>query len=282
MRWYADNSELYSTWDTELPDVLLFGGIAVPWHQESTLSDGFVAIKTQYSKDVSFPLKWNFKDLRKWFEDKDELDLFNQLLKDSKKWRKRAFHLLAGTDVKLILACLVSYGKKRGTIKKTKQKCTGYVFSDGLMRLGMLAKETDDERWEVVLDWPDKADRRPFDDEYETAYWSGTNADQHVTYICGPLKNHAFLDAPFYASMNNCALLQLSDLVVGASKDFLEVAIGKRDDAFGVDMLRIVVHKFRGFPDRILSYGLSVAPASDTEFCDKIKKAIADMLLKDT
>jgi len=29
MRWYGDNSELNGIWKAEIPDVLLFGGIAI-------------------------------------------------------------------------------------------------------------------------------------------------------------------------------------------------------------------------------------------------------------
>lgn len=78
--------------------------------------------------------------------------------------------------------------------------------------------------------------------------------------------------------MNHSTLLQFADLVVGATREFVECALGKKEHGFGVDMLRLVCHCFRGYPDHIVGRGISVASNSPI-FRSDIEKAVRTMLL---
>ena len=125
------------------------------------------------------------------------------------------------------------------------------TFVDGLSRFGMLVKDSQHARAEVILDWPDGGDPRPYSDTYSAALWR----DQG--FYCGLLKNVGFSDNLNFTRMESSNLLQFSDLIVGASREFVEYGLGKRErQPFGLDALRLVAHKIRGWPDQILARGL--------------------------
>ncbi len=64
MRWVADNSETYSLWKTEVPDILLLGGLIGDEQTLLALQENLIGIKRGLSMDGTHPLKWNFKDLK--------------------------------------------------------------------------------------------------------------------------------------------------------------------------------------------------------------------------
>ena len=50
MQWYGDNSELNGIWDAELPDILIFGGIAVRKPAIPELKRTISTVKKKYSE----------------------------------------------------------------------------------------------------------------------------------------------------------------------------------------------------------------------------------------
>lgn len=84
MRWYGDNSELNGIWESAIPDILMLGGIAVDAPAERTIRQQVREVKAQYDEKADFPIKWNFRDLKKWYERANRMPLYEKLLADSK------------------------------------------------------------------------------------------------------------------------------------------------------------------------------------------------------
>jgi len=146
------------------------------------------------------------------------------------------------------------------------------------MRYALHVKESNPDRAEVILDWPDKGDSSPFDKEYASAFNHGKSPDG-VVYSSGALKDLNFLDSAVYTNMNHSTILQFADLLVGATREFVECALGKKCYGFGIDMLKLVFHKFRGTPCDVIGRGLSIA-SKNPQFRSSIDNAIKKYFLE--
>lgn len=272
MRWYVDNSELNGMKEAEIPDILMFGGIVVGTECERDLRTAVESVKARYASSRA-PVKWNFKDLKPMYQRQGKEDMYQELLMISKNWRQEIFESIKKIDFTIIVACVESNSAKKEVIKNIKTDLTQYAFSNGLMRYALHVAEKKPQRAEVVLDWPDRGDPKPFDVEYASAYKTGKTADASVNYHSGSLEKLAFSDHVVYANMKHSTLLQLADLVVGATRELIECSVGKAGPGMGIDVLKLVVNRFRGFPDKIMGYGISVA-SNSSEFKDIIREGI--------
>jgi len=272
MRWFADNSELIGARGTEIPDMLFFGGIIVSPDMETELNKRIKAIKSKYGP-IRAPIKWNFKDLKLHYEKLDKAELYSKLLASSKEWRTEIFESVKDIEFTIVIAFVQSHSIKTTTIRGVKPDLTRYVFSNGLMRVALHAKETKSDECEIVLDWPDKSDPKPFNEEYESAYNSGCTSEGNVPYHSGPLKLLGFRDSVLFTPMLRCAPLQFADLVLGACREFIECSIGKKETGFGADLTKIIARRYRGYKGNIYGRGISVA-SGDSAFKAKVKTYI--------
>jgi hypothetical protein len=277
MRWFADNSELTGVRGNEIPDMLFFGGISVSSEMEMKLINAIETVKSKYGS-VRTPIKWNFKDLKPYYDKKNEIELFGKLLGSSKEWRAEIFDAVKDIEFTVIIAFVQSHSIKTGTIKGVKPDLTRYVFTDGLMRVALHAKETKSDECEMILDWPDKGDPKPFNEEYESAYTTGYTSEGNVPYLSGPLKPLGFRDSVLYTPMVRCTPLQFADLVLGASREFIECSIGKKETGFGTDLTKIIAKRYRGYKGNIYGRGISVA-SGDLAFKAKIRAYINSELV---
>ena len=277
MRWYADNSELNGIKLAEIPDILIFGGIAVSPEHEMKLRNCIEDQKRKYSH-YRAPIKWNFKDLEKLYKKQNKLNMYNELLPHSKEWRKDIFREANKQEFKIIISVIESASVKRKLLKRFKPTLSRFCFSNGLMRYGLHVQDEKPDRSQVILDWPDGGDSKPFDSEYASAYLFGESRDHGIKYRCGKLCELNFLDSIVYTNMHHSTLLQFSDLIVGATREFVECSLGKKSSGFGVDMLKHVIEHLRGYKNQIYGRGLSVS-SKDRAFHRAIKKGIKDLLI---
>lgn len=276
MKWFADNSELNGIKEAEIPDILMFGGIAVPANIEHDLRSEIEGIKARYAHPRA-PIKWNMRDLRALYESQGQVEMYECLQKSSREWRREIFTALAGYEITLIVACIEAYSADRKTIKGTKEQLTGHSFSNGLMRFGLHVQERHPDHAQVVLDWPDRGERKPFDEEYRSAFTQGVTVAGNVQYRCGALSSLRFLDSATYAGMCHSTLLQAADLVVGATREVIECCLGKKQSGQGVDCTRIVRDRFRGAPHRIFGYGISVS-SGNKKFSSAVNEGLNPLL----
>ena len=273
--WYADNSELNGIKGAEIPDILLFGGIVVYHSAESSLRIEIEDIKEKYSGHRRAPIKWNFKDLKRFYEENQLEGVYQVLLDSSREWRLEIFESLSKFDIKLIIACIEGYSVKRDTLKAIKDNLTQYIFSNALMRLGIYVRETRPDNTLVVLDWPDKGNTKPFDIEYEHAFIHGKTLDG-ITYQCGSLQDLGFADSVAFANARHTTMLQIADMIVGASREFIQYCLEKKGIGQGVECLRKVWSKFRGSPNNIVGRGL-VIPSGNRDLMDRMKNCIESL-----
>ena len=278
IRWYADNSDLRGIWDAAIPDILFFGGIAVDEKNRSDLCSIIQRIKSAYRAEADFPFKWNFRDLENYYQRYGLNELYQTLLAESQNWRAEIFRQIAEIDFTIIISILKCHGKDRGVLLDTHETVSRFVFSNALMRFGLFIKDLSPDRAEIILDWPPEGQRGIFDDEYRSAFQRGTTADDLMGYYCGPLRTRGFADAALYSSTRECPLLQLIDMIVGATREMVEEALGKREGSLGLSLIRIVRDKFRGAPKEIIGRGISLAPTRGA-FYETLKVKIVDLLL---
>lgn len=276
MRWYADNSELNGVKDADIPDILLFGGVILEREAEKQLSAHIDAIKARRGYPRA-PIKWNIKDLKGSYKYFDRMNIHSELLASSREWRREVFEAIAAVDCTILVACIEGYSSKRAILKERKNDLTRYVFSDGLMRYGLHVQHTKPEMAHVVLDWPDKGVSEPFDLEYACAFGQGQTSEGTVTYRCGKLSDLNFADSIMFTNMLHCQMLQVADLVVGATREFIECCMGKKKGGQGLDCLRLVRDKFRGAPGSIVGWGL-IVPTGNQELRNSVSQGIREIL----
>jgi len=278
LRWYADNSELRGIWDAPIPDILIFGGFAIEDSAAAELHAVIQRIKSGYRSEADFPIKWNFRDLNSYFQEHQLSDLFDILLADSLRWRTEIFQLASDVDFKIITSVIKCHSRARGVLLDTREIVTRFAFSNALMRVGLFAKDISPRRVELVLDWPSEGQRNLFNDEYRTAYYEGSTADYPREYFCRALKPLGFADSLLFSCTIESSLLQFSDLIAGAIRELVDVALGKRnDDALGLSLIRLVRDKFRGAPSQIIGRGISIAPTR-SEFYKTVSRGITSLL----
>lgn len=273
IRWYADNSYIHGIWGAEIEDILMFGGIALEQDAEQAISAIMENVKKPYKQEADFPVKWNIKDLKEYYEKKGLAELYQALLAESKEWRSQVFGEAADIEFTIIIALIKAYSQQRETIIETKKRLTRYVFSDALMRVGHHVKEVNASAVELVLDWPEaNQPRHIFDEEYQSALIYGVTCEKQE-YHCGVLKELGFSDSIYFTSMKACSVLQFCDLVVGATREFIDLALEKDKETFGFDLLRGLNMKFRGAPKNVVGRGLSIAPTTG-ELIEKVSEYI--------
>lgn len=276
MLWYADNSELNGVRDTQIPDMLLFGGLAISPESEAKLRDAVEGVKAKYAHP-RVPVKWNFKDLKPSYTSWKGEEMYEKMMAASKEWRREIFQVLAEFDCTVMLSCVQSHSVQTKVIKGLKQDLVRYSFSNGLMRVALHAQATKPSRYQVVLDWPEGGNSSPFDAEYATAFNEGRTSDHAVLYHSGPLRDLLFADSLVYANMRYTTMLQIADLIVGATREFLECAIGKKETGFGLDMCKLLAPRFRGFQEkRIFGRGISVSSGNED-----FRTQIRDFIVKE-
>lgn len=276
VKWYADNSELNGIKGAEIPDILLFGGLIVDHDTEQHIKSEVEEIKKRHAHPRA-PIKWNMKDLRELYKKQDMLPLYEKLMSTSRQWRSEIFEALSSTNCVLLVACIEGYSSKRTVLKERKDELSRYIFTNGLMRFGLHVRDSKPDAAQVVLDWPDKGISQPFDSEYASAYSHGRTTDRHVTYQCGKLNGLHFADSVLFTNMPHNTMLQVADLIVGATREFIECCIGKKPGGQGLDCLKLVRTQIRGAPDNVVGRGL-VVPSGNTQFLGAVRKGVKGLL----
>jgi hypothetical protein len=269
LKWYADNTELST--EKGKPNVLLFGGVVVDSKSEKQIEKLLRDVKDKYTYPT-LPIKWNFKDLKENYIEWNRLEQYETLLKDSYKWRTEIVEKSLRIDYKIILAAIQRYPSDK-PLKIIKEQLTGISFSQVLMRVGLFASNfPSKESFEIILDWPDGSNPKPFNREYFRAYNLGKSSS-NVPYHCGPLSKLGFKDSVYFAKSTHSTVLQFADIVIGAAKDFIIKTTQEIDHSLGYDLTVKLLPKYRGFPDKIIEYGLNFSPRNNKNY-QKLKTEI--------
>ena len=276
MRWYADDSDIKTIKEVKIPNAVLFGGVVVSDENERPLRDAIESAKAKYGSGRA-PIKWNFKDLKRKYEEQGKADLYKALSDNMHYLRRDIFDAVKNIDFKIIISMVVGHSTDKQYLSEIKDDLTRYVFSNGLMRFAHHVKEKRPTRAQVILDWPDGNNSKSFDKEYCSAYNNGVSVDG-IQYYSGALNRLGFLDSALFTRMPHSTLLQFSDILVGTTREFVQNAIEQRDGGHGIKLLETISDKFRGYPN-VVGRGLIVnssAKNTTTQIRDKFRELYID------
>lgn len=252
--FYADDSYLKWNQTNTIEDTLIFGGILISSEEETKIIRNINRIKGLYNTE-GLPLKWNIKDWEKEYKEAGESETFEWLKKESCDWRKQIIQQSLSTQYTIIICGGINHSNDKKRIVDFRPKITRYVFANLLQRLGIEVKQNKCDYVNVNLDWPTGNQHHPFTEEYRHAFNLGFSKDNQK-YYCGRLSSLNFKDTVNFSLCKESAMLQFTDLIVGATKDYIDTVIKGREYSFGYECANLFLHKFRGYPNNILSYGL--------------------------
>lgn len=191
------------------------------------------------------------------------------MLKKSREWRLEIFQLINSIDYKIIVSCIESYSEQTDVANKLKNDLNTYCFENVLMRAGLEAKELSG-KWQCVLDWPPDNDSKPFDRGYYQLFHSGKGPSS-TRATCGPLEPLGFSHSLHFTKANHSPMMQLTDLILGATRDHIECKIQGRESSVGTEAVDIFYNHFRNKDGVVPKYGVVVS-TGNTRLAGQIKE----------
>lgn len=278
---YADDTYGKASKEDPPRRIHLFGGIIVHRDTEVKIIDEIKEVKSKYTHP-NMPIKWNFKDTsikNKYLEFDKEKD-YQKMLKASRDWRFEIFQRINQFDYTIIISCIEAFSNDTKVINQMKNKLNTYCFENILMRAGLDAKEKGGY-WQCVLDWPPDNDTKPFDRGYYQLFHLG-KASSPKPAICGPLLDLGFSHSLHFTRSNHSPMLQLADMVLGATRDHIECMIQGRDTCLGNEIVDLVYDHYRNLNGDIPRYGVVASTGNTTlvKHISKIFKRKANKSLK--
>lgn len=258
---YADDTYAKSSKEDEPRRIHLFGGVIVNRAAEEPIIKELREVKHRYTHP-NMPVKWNFKDtsIKKKYEEFDRKDEYAQMLAASREWRLEMFRRINNLDYKIIMSCIEASSDKTKVTNQVKNELNTYCFENVLMRVGLDAKEIGGN-WQCVLDWPPDNDTKPFDRGYYQLFHFG-KASSPLPAICGPLERRGFSHSLHFTRANHSPLMQLADLVLGATRDHIECRIQGRDSSVGSEAVEIFYDHYRNLNGNVPRYGVIASTSS--------------------
>ena len=80
-----------------------------------------------------------------------------------------------------------------------------------------------------------------------------------------------------FTNLQHSTLLQIADLVVGATREFVDYCIRNKPLGLGVECLKLVRNRFRGAPYSISGRGL-IIPSNNPDLRRQVEKGIEENL----
>lgn len=269
MRWFVDDCEFRGNKGAQIQDIFLIGGVLVNDENEKKIREIFENIKLEKFGKIKIPIKWNLKGLDKSYHE--------ILLPESDILRERLIKETLDCDYKIIISCIEAYSLDRKKIKEFKGNLHQFVFDNALMRYAKHIQECSISNASIILDWPPRNSSSIFDHVYNRAFIEGKSLIGEE-YYSGPLSKLNFDDCLYFTHMINSSLLQLSDLIIGATHEFIECALGikEKEKNFGYKCFDLFKSKFRGYPSNTIGRGLIIS-SGNNELKEAVESAIVDL-----
>lgn len=252
---YADDTYARSSKGEDQNRIHLFGGIVIGRSTEIEMIARIRKIKEQYTH-ANMPIKWNFRDtpIKKKYDEFKRATEYAAMLKASRAWRLDLFRSINDLEYQIVMACIEAFSTDKVSVQKAKNSLNTYCFENVLMRVGIDAKELGGE-WQCVLDWPPDNDSKPFDSAYYQLFHYGKASSPKPAH-CGPLEMLGFSHSLHFARSNHSPLLQLADLVLGATRDHIECQIQGRPSSVGSEAVDIFYNHFRNLKGDVPRFGV--------------------------
>lgn len=280
---YADMSQLPAAEDTHVPNIVVLGGFAVRRSRHDELLEAVRNAKERYTGDRFVPIKWNVRDFRDEIAGRDGDEFYHEVAHASREIRGEMLEALRVADGTCFTSVLRAHSEREEVLRDVSGNLPRWSFVNWLQRLGLFVRYRLDERpdAQLVLDWPPGNERGPWDEEYAAGWARGdssSEAHEHP-YHSGPLRYRGFRPGPLYGNTRLNEGLQVADLVVGATRQFVEFAhLDDRDpDGWGLRQFRALLPHFYDRVDGpIVSRGIVVSPGGD-ELADELRRGIEEL-----
>jgi len=187
---------------------VLNGGIIIDSKYEMEMVNDVENFKLDRCGKKFVPVKYNLKDLRKFYEKYDLSDVYITLLEDYDHFRLGLLDVINKYEYKILVSCMRAFKTNKKFIIKTKDKLRRFSFVMCLMRYALEVECNDIKEGEIVFDFPTGSNPEPLNKEYMCAYRKGKSFDE-VVYKAGPLLNLGFKDSLYFSSTYSSALLQV-------------------------------------------------------------------------
>ncbi len=278
-KWYLDDTEIQRGKLHSTPEIYLLGGVITTIEDEAKICREMEKIKEKNRVSHDCPLKYNFKSLKTtYLESHNERD-YDILLKSSKIWRQEIIETTMKFDYRIIISVAESFSHEKKKIVEKKPDMTRIIFANGLMRFGLMVKEDSSKKYkfpQVVSDWPSKGDCSVLNSEYAMAFNQGYDSYKNQ-YYSGALKGLSFGNTVHYTKTIYDPMMQFTDIILGATKEFIECAMNKKNGSFGSDLFEAFSEKFYGYPN-ILQKGL-IVPPQNKDLKQELSKALTNLSL---
>ncbi len=265
---YADDTYAKTSTEDAPRRVHLFGGVVVNRELEDSIIEKIRDVKGQYTHP-NMPVKWNFKDtsIKKKYKEFGRGVEYRKMLDASREWRLELFRQINDIDYQIIVSCIEAHSENKEVIHRVKNELNTYCFENVLMRAGLEAKELGG-KWQCVLDWPPDNDSKPFDRGYYQLFHFG-KASSPKPALCGALESLGFSHSLHFTRANHSPLMQLADLVLGATRDHIECKIQGRESSVGTEAVDIFYDHYRNHNGIVPRYGV-IASTSNRDLVDHI------------
>ena len=229
---YADDTYAKASKVDQPRSIHLFGGVVVSRDVETKIIDEINAVKSQFTHP-NMPVKWNFKDssIQQKYKEFSKEKEYEMMLAASREWRLEIFRRINLLDYTIIMSCIEHFSDNKQVIQEVKDKLNTYCFENVLMRVGLDAKELGGF-WQCVLDWPSDNDSKPYDRGYYQLFHFG-QASSPRPANCGALNKLGFSHSLHFTRSNHSPMMQLADMVLGATRDHIECRIQGRNSSVG-------------------------------------------------
>lgn len=255
-KFYCDDSAFKKNQNSENRPVFLYGGILISREDEIELSNRMKIVKKEYTSE-DMPFKYNIKDVEEVYQRFDKINDFKSIKSNSLKWRTALIQESLQFDYGIFISCIENFQAEKKEQKEIRSDLSAFLFSNTLMRVGLFSKEKGLDYVQVILDWPTAADPKPFDKEYYSGYNKGSNSNG-LKYYSGPLKNLNFDQTLYYARCNHSNMLQLTDIIMGATRDWMEKGLQKLTPSVGQGLSKQFFHKFYHYP-QVWKHGINIS-----------------------
>ncbi len=270
-RFYLDDNQFTFTEKLRSREIYIIGGFSVDFQKERELEQEITAVKQRYGFEKRHPVKWNIKDLKKYYAEKNEEQFFDNLMKASDKIRFELLDILSMErfNIAVFVSAIVRL-KRKDKPAISYQRC----LTNLLQRLAMNVGITDDCH-AVFLDFF-KEDSSEIAACYSDGFHFGKDPEGNP-YTAGSLAAKGFSQCLYFGKTIFNQFLQLADLVTGCSKDFVECCLRKKDFGRVCKFFPLVMPRLWKEPgtDRPFRRGLVIAPP---EYYKPLEEGYAQVL----
>ena len=209
--------------------IFVFGGFSIPYENIAQLKNNIAKVKEAYGIPIHLPIKWNFKDnsMQKVYLDNLGKDRYDEVIKNSEAIREQVLQIISQDefDIQIIVCCTY-----KDLVTKGSRDFFLECFANYLQRVGLDLQYGVANDVQVVIDTPAENRQSEMFNMFSQAYYNGVD-DRGNKYFSGSLKKYDIYPTLLAGSDLNSDELQIADMLVGATKDFLSwVKYGKEED----------------------------------------------------